>query len=146
MQKEIIPCPTCGQNIGKRVVHFAKCLASAAYKAFVEADRLKCNVVAIKSLKLTTSEYARMNDLVRFGLLYREDYMENGYYGVAKERIAKFFTGQATVPEFYIVDPVKKTVDLSHTRITIYQTPNTQDLIEMYGKKFSSYLPTSLFD
>lgn len=145
MQKEIVPCPHCGQNVGKRVVYFARCLAGAAYKALVKSHEDNVNVVQIGKLKLTTSEYARMNDLVRFGLLYKESYMSGGEYGVAKERLQKFFDGNYTISEYYTVDPLTQEIEMSVNRVSIYQVPNSQELIEMYGIKFSSYIPQKLF-
>ena len=80
-----------------------------------------------------------MNDLVRFGLLYKNDTMVGGEYGLPMERIEQFFTDQWPVAEFYFKNPITGENEMSEKRIYFCQVPKTNEIIEKYGRKLTQY-------
>lgn len=138
------PCPHCGQNIARYKVIFNHVRVSAALKAYQWATRNKTNEVHVKNLQLTNAEYTCFADLVLFGLLYRHADMKRGEYGVPRDRILKFWKGQATVAAYVWRSPMKTEDDipdheLSQERINIRQIPKLADIIAKYGETMTEY-------
>ena len=71
MQGDGLNCTRCGQRIAKRKVTFASILAHALIRAYFVASEKQIQTVNIRDLNLPNAQYARINDLVRFGLLYK---------------------------------------------------------------------------
>ena len=133
-------CELCGHNIAKRKVTFCSALASAALKAYLHAYETNAKFVKIRELNLTTSEYARMNDLVRFGLLYKNgEEAVNGEYGIPKERLHAFFNNKYTVSAHYLKNPITKENEMSEERIYFKDVPKVQDVIDKFGVKLTEY-------
>lgn len=133
-------CKRCGQNIAKRKVTFASALTGSLIKAYFYSKEKGVHTVKISDLQLDHSEYNRMNDLVRFGLLYKGEDMGTGEYGVPCKRIADFLNNQWTVAKCYYKNPITKQNEMSQERIYFRDVPSTAELIQQYGEKLTSYV------
>lgn len=145
MSKEVIKkesCPTCGQNVSKRKVTMNKILVSAAAKFCHAAIEQKTNVIKLRNVLLTNSEYARVNDLVRFGLLYKNADMFNGEYGVPIERIQKFIAGEHFVAEYFLTNPLAPNdpVEMSANYVSVNEIKGITELMEELGPKVTEYI------
>ena len=132
-------CPTCGHRLEKRKVTFCYALVSAIIKALDYANEKNVNNVEIKKLNLTTSEYARFNDLVRFGLLYRSTGMKNGEYGIHKETVNNFLSNKFSVPKYFLKNPLTGDIEKSSELITVDSVPNVDKVQKDLGVKMTSY-------
>ncbi len=139
MTGSFAPCPHCGQNMALRKVVMNKVLVSAAIKAYEHSLRIGSNIIKISDLHLTTSEYARFNDLVRFGLLYRPAERKGGEYGVPRERIYRFVDNDWPVMAWYERDPVAKQNYHSPARIYCRDVPSVAKILENFGPKLTEY-------
>lgn len=138
------PCPHCGQNISPRKVTMNRVLVSAAIKAFLHCMRTNSwnsveSAIKIRDLKLTAIEYARFNDLVRFGLAFKNPTMKSGEYGIPRKRIYQFVDNTWQVAAYYWHNPVTKQNTMSEERIFCAQVPSTQELIAQYGPTLTEY-------
>lgn len=139
-------CNACGQRIAKRKVMFASALTGALIKAFFRACEKDTDTVIMGDLQLNHSEYNRMNDLVRFGLLYRsKETMRNGEYGVPKKRIREFLNNQWPVAAYFYKDPVNDVNEMSEQRIFFRDVPNVAEVVQTYGNKLTEYVPNFMF-
>jgi hypothetical protein len=137
---EIQTCEHCGNRISKRKVRFDRTLASCAAKMYYWGMRNSGSRVFISQLGLNTTEYANISRLVRFGLAYKNEKMKHGEYGINMHILSKFLSGEWTVAEYFIVDPLDKTKnELSENRINIYDVPNVSEIAEMTDGRFCEY-------
>jgi len=133
------PCPTCGQNIAKRKVMFNKNMVSGLAKAYSHCKLTGSSTFRIGDLQLRAPEYARMNDLVRFGLLYKSSDMKQGVYGLPLERVYQFLSNEWTVAAYFWHNPLNKQNEMSAKRIYCKQVPNIKKLQEQFGVKLTEY-------
>lgn len=133
-------CTRCGQSIAKRKVMFASALAGALVKAYFKASEKQSQTIIISELQLNHSEYTRINDLVRFGLLYRQEGMQHGEYGVPRKRVAEFLNNQWPVAAYFYKNPVTKENEMSTERIYFRDVPSVAELVEKCGPKLTSYI------
>lgn len=137
-------CTQCGQSIRKRKVMFASALSGAMIKAYFKASEKDSPTVLISDLQLNHSEYTRINDLVRFGLLYKGETMRHGEYGVPRKRIAEFLNNQWPVSEYFYKNPVTKENEMSEKRIFFRDVPSTAEVVEKYGPKLTEYIQNDI--
>lgn len=149
MELQEYKCPCCGhvldvpaairKKLSKRKVVFTRNLVTALVKALVHCRNHKTNQVQIRELKLKNAEYARMNDLVRFGLAYKREDMKAGEYGIPRKRADLFLRGEWAVASHFWHNPVDNTNEMSEERIFVSQVPRSDEIIAWYGEKFSEY-------
>lgn len=132
-------CPTCGQTISRRKVAFSRAMLSAALKMYHHAMRQGSQTVLLRECGVTHTEYANANNLVRFGLAYKNDDMVPGEYGVPRKRIEAFMANDWTVARYAIID-TDGSHELSEERITWEQVPSIEELRTIYGDKFTEFL------
>ena len=145
----MVTCPHCAHTIelpiviqkklSKRKVTFCSALVSALAKAYFYCAEKNSQTVHISDLALSTSEYARMNDLVRFGLAYKKDDMGSGQYGIPRTRVRDFFKGEWSVASHYWHNPITDTNEMSTDRIFVSHVPKVKDLLLQLGPKLSQY-------
>lgn len=134
-------CLRCGQSIAKRKVVFGGGLVGALIKAYFYASEKQKQVVRISELNLNNIEYTRMNDLVRFGLLYKSgEKTEYGEYGVPRKRIAEFLNDKWPVAKYFYKNPLTGEHEMSEERIYFSMVPSTAKLVEQYGEKLTAYI------
>lgn len=147
------PCPTCGQNIAKRIVPFCGTMLGATvkfYKTYMDLNQYpgyNHGVIRLHEVdctdpkyKLTQTEYSRANELVRFGILYKEKGMPRGSFGLNVQFIRKFLNNETTVAEYYSRDPVTREVELSESRIYFRQAPSVAEIQKEYGETMTKYI------
>jgi len=133
------PCPTCGQNVAKRKVVFHRNMVTGLVKAMKNCAQRQSSQFRISDLDLTNSEYARMNDLVRFGLLFKTEAMGNGVYGLPYSRVDEFLSGEYSVAQYYWHDPLTGENEMSHDRLFVGQVPGVLELQREMGIKLTEY-------
>lgn len=82
------------------------------------------NIIHIKDLNLSHTEYTHMNKIANFGLLYRETTpdgkkIKNGTYWVPQKRIFDFLNGDWAVAKFYVVKSTTHAKYMSKERVTV---------------------------
>lgn len=137
-------CPFCNQNIDQRKVTFSKNHASALKKWFDYCSANKTNHFTIKDLNLNHSEYANINNLVRFGLAYRQDGKKWWLYFLNMKRASEFFHSKRSVAEYYLDDPTMEEGDpgkrtMSNERIYINDVKSIAEIRDATSWLFTSY-------
>lgn len=107
--------------------------------ALIKAKRRKKPIVLIRELGLNNREYARFNDLVRFGFAYRVPGSPNGTYGLFLEKIDDFFNGRVKVSSHFHQNTVSKDFILSPEEISIHEIPSVKEVMDLYGEKMTVY-------
>lgn len=143
MKQERQRCPTCGHNISLRKVTFAKHFVSAAVKMLKESVRSGQQTVRTKDAGLTNIEYSNASYLVNFGLLYKNEAMKTGEYGVPRMRIVTFLQDGCTVAKYLTHNPITSERQLSEERILCSQVPSVAQVRDQYGEKFVEYLESA---
>jgi len=123
-----------------RKIVFCSPLLSGLLCAYDYSRNIDSREIEIKSLQLNNTEYARFNDLVRFGLLTRPDGMKSGCYMVPRKRVQQFFRGKLTVSRELLVHPTTKEIIYSPEQIHVWDVPNVETVREEYGDKFTQYI------
>lgn len=140
-------CDCCGSEIKYLKVSFSKLFIPPLQKILDHVCEIEkqtgehVNIVKIRDLNLTHTEYTILNKIANFGLLYREETpdgrkIKNGTYGVPQKRIFQFLNGEWEVARFYVVKSTTGQRILSKERVFI-------DKIHM-DKSFEDYQTKSL--
>lgn len=136
-------CSSCGQNISRYKAIFNHTTLTAAIKAYLFAKSNNTQTVRVSELRLTNAEYTTIASLVLFGLLFKNEWMEAGEYGVPRERIWSFWMGKATAPAYVWRSPVRDGVtpqhELAKERIYVHQVPKVKDVQAKYGATMTEY-------
>lgn len=126
-------------NLKFRKVIFCSVFVTALRKALAQSNLKNSDIIFIKDLDLDTKEYARFNDLVRFGFCYKPDGAKSGQYVLESIKTKQFLDGQLDVPEHYYVNPIDKTFTLSDKRVTVNQVMTVKKAQKLYGPKMTTY-------
>lgn len=137
-------CPYCQRKTSLRKVFFCSTLVSAMTKGYERCKKHSTNVCPVWEIELNPKEYARMNDLVRFGIAFKTQEMKAGQYGLNLTRICDFLHWQWTVAEYFLTDPTKKNWDpqkriMSESRITINQVKGIDQISKETDGKNAEY-------
>jgi hypothetical protein len=73
MKNEIQRCSCCGQKISIRRKRIDRSMVSALIRAFEHVMQHNKQTFQIAEVKFTPIEYGIVNNLVRFGLLYKSE-------------------------------------------------------------------------
>lgn len=133
--KGIKKCPLCNQKISLRKVRFCSTMVSWLEKAYDYCRKNDVYMCSMWDIGLDQKEYARFNDIVRFGLAYKDPNFKAGIYWFPIARIKEFFFWSWKVAEFYLNDPTKSKNDptkriMSEHRIAIHEIPWITKIIE----------------
>lgn len=145
-------CPYCWSTIAKYEVSISKLHVQILLKIRAYCLMHDVHEFAIKDidneLRLTKSEYATVNVLCRFGLLYRKT-DENGkrikwgLYGINMTTTHEFISKRWRVAKNYVRDVAHKTHVLSDERIFIDEIKGVSKfLTEQNLPEFVRYLPS----
>lgn len=124
-----------------RKVIFCGVFVSALIKTYRYCKERKTTFVEMKKIKdrLSKSEYARYNDLVRFGFARRPS-TKNGEYIFDLPTIEDFFMRKIGVSEYFVRDVRSKSYTLSTTEVLVDRVPKVEEVIEEFGEKFTEYV------
>lgn len=137
-------CQYCHQKVSLRKVSFTRVFLSAIIKAYQYAKKNATHIIHIGDIWLTPIEYSRFNDLVRFGLAYKEKWMWRWIYWLPLQRICQFVNGEWKVAEYFLTDPTKEKTDpqkriMSESRIWISEIPKSQEIMDATNQTMSKY-------
>lgn len=144
-------CDCCGSEIKYMKVSFSKQFIAPLQKILdhvCEYERQtgkKINLVHIKNLPLSHTEYTILNKIANFGLLYREETPEgkkikNGTYWIPQKRIFEFLKGDWKVAKFYVVKSTTGERVLSKERVTIDQINKDTWFVDYQTKQLPKYV------
>lgn len=144
-------CESCWSKIKYHKVSFSKTFVPVLQKILDYVVDWKKNtwehknLIDIKDINLTHSEYTHINKIANFGLLYREtteDWkkIKNGTYWVPQKRIFDFLNWYWKVAKFYVVKSTTHERSLSKARIFICELPETDGWLEYKTKKMPWYI------
>jgi hypothetical protein len=125
----------------ERKVIFCGVFISALIVTYRYCKHNKTDFVEMKKIKssLSKSEYARYNDLVRFGFARRPS-SKNGEYIFDLPAVERFFSGTTSVSAWFLRDARSDSFRLSKTQIFIGSVPSVEKVVEEYGEKFTEYV------
>lgn len=137
-------CESCRQPISIRKTRIISAMISGLKKWYDHVMKNWTQTFMIRDLDLETKEYSVLNHLVRFGLLYKEEWFRAGEYGVRRKLVSKFFKWEWKVSVYYETDPTKREWEewrrtMSEERISIDEIPNVKELRDLYGDKLTEY-------
>jgi hypothetical protein len=108
------------------------------------------NLVCIRDLPLSHTEYTIMNKISNFGLLYRETIdgkkIKRGIYWVPQKRIFDFLSWSWSVAQYYLVKSTTGERVLSKARVMIDQIQSDQLFIDYKTNQLPKYVDYILFD
>lgn len=156
-KKHIDVCGSCWSQIKYQKISFSKSFISPLQKILDHVVDCKkwnwehVNIINIKQLKLTHTEYWNLNRLANFGLLYREtdaewNKIKHGTYWVPQKRIFDFLNWDWDVAQYYVVKSTTKQRILSKTRITIDELPEVDGWLDYKTKSMPWYINYILND
>lgn len=122
-----------------RKVIFCSVFIGALKKAVAYSLEHNTNIVSIGKLTLDTKEYARFNDLVRFGFCAKPESIKGGQYMLDVIKAQDFLNGLTDVAEHYYVNPIDRSFSLSDKRITIKEVVSVKKAQKIYGPKMTTY-------
>ena len=144
-------CDCCWSEIKYMKVSFSKQFIAPLQKILdyvceYEKETWKhLNLVHIKNLPLSHTEYTILNKIANFGLLYREETPEwkkikNGTYGIPQKRIFEVLKGEWKVAKFYVVKSTTGERILSKERVTIDQINKDTWFVDYQTKQLPKYV------
>lgn len=144
-------CDCCGSEIKYLKVSFSKLFIPPLQKILDHVCKIEretgehVNLVKIRDLNLTHTEYTILNKIANFGLLYREETpdgrkIKNGTYGVPQKRIYEFLKGEWEVARFYVVKSTTGQRILSKERVFIDKIHMDPSFEEYQTKSLPSYV------
>ena len=148
-------CECCGSQVWYTKIEFTWLYISILQKCLSHINSMrrawnKTNSLHIKQIKLTNVEYANINRLCNFGLLYRETKdglkMKKGWYWVPVKRIIDFFSGNWKVAKYYVVKKPTWNRALSKERVTVDQINNDTGFTDYKTKTLPNYVGYILHD
>ena len=97
---------------------------------------------------MTKSEYCNVNNLVRFGLAYKNETMEKWEYGIPRKRRQDFLNGDWKVARYYLQDNtnIDQAREMSEERILIHEVPHVKKIMHETNWTFSEYSRNYHFD
>jgi len=131
-------CPYCGHEDRDRKIAFFVDMARALHKVWVWCmanKKYEFTRKEVKHLFTNENQTARFGDWIMFGgLVYRpkneSGEIEKGTYGLNKDRVRQFFTGQLSIPTIIIKKRVwGKTELLKESYKTIKDMPELNTLL-----------------
>lgn len=105
----------------------------------LEASEGGSGFIKISELDLNNQEYARLNDLIRFGFAKRPG-EKSGEYMFNIPKVKSFFRGETSVSAFFLRNPNNKDFMLSDEQVFVDEVPSIDDVIVRYGEKFTEYV------
>lgn len=105
----------------------------------LESSKVNKGFVRISELDLNNQEYARMNDLIRFGFAKRPG-DKSGEYLFNIVKVRSFFQGETSVSAYFLRNPNNKDFVLSEEQVFVDSVPSIDDVISVYGDKFTEYV------
>lgn len=144
-------CDCCGSEIKYHKISFTNKFITSLRKILdyvceYEKQTWKhLNIIQIKDLNLSHTEYAHLNEIANFGLLYREETpdwkkIKNGTYWVPQKRIFEFLKGDWKVAKFYVVKSTTGERVLSKERMTIDQINKDTWFVDYQTKQLPKYV------
>lgn len=97
---------------------------------------------------MTKSEYCNVNNLVRFGLAYKNESMVFWEYGIPRKRRQDFLNGDRTVARYCLNDKtnLEEPRTMSEERITIHEVPHVNKIMHETNGTFTEYSRNHNFD
>lgn len=144
IQNKIQFCWNCHQKVSLRKKKIDLWMVSWLIKAFNFVMKYKRQTFQIQEIDLNPQEYSKLNNLVRFWLLYKSDDMWIWEYWVPRRTVSRFLAWEWKVAEFYKTDPTKKEWEegrrvMSEKRITIHEIPSVSELRKLYWESLTEY-------
>lgn len=144
-------CDCCGSEIKYLKVSFSKLFIPPLQKILDHVCEIEketgvhTNIVKIRDLNLTHTEYTILNKIANFGLLYREETpdgrkIKNGTYWVPQKRIYEFLKGEWEVARFYVVKSTTGQRILSKERVFIGKIHNDTHFEDYQTKWLPTYV------
>lgn len=138
-------CWSCHQKVSLRKKRINRGIVSWLIKCFNFVMKDKLQWFQISEIDLTPQEYAELNHLVRFWLLYKSEGMKAWEYWVPRKTVSKFLKWEWRVAEYYETDPTKKEWEdgrrtMSEKRILISEVPSIKNLRDQFGDHLTEYV------
>lgn len=143
-------CDCCGARIKYMKVSFSQRFVTPLQKILDHVVKIKkqtwqhVNLVHIRDLNLSHTEYTILNKICNFGLLYREEKdgkkIKNWVYWVPQKRIFDFLNGDWAVAKFYVVKSTTKERVLSKERVTIEKIHHDDGFNDYQTKQLPKYV------
>lgn len=97
---------------------------------------------------MTKSEYCNVNNLVRFGLAYKNDTMQRGEYWIPRKRWQDFLNGDRKVARYFLQDNtnIEDPRNMSDDRISIHEVPHVKKIMDETNGTFTEYYWNHNFD
>lgn len=154
---ETTVCDCCGSTIKYMKVSFSKQFIAPLQKILDHVVQIKkqtgnhINLVHIRDLNLSHTEYTILNKIANFGLLYRDTTedgkkIKNGTYWVPQKRIFDFLNWDWKVAKFYVVKSTTGDRILSKERVTVDQIHSDAGFTDYKTKQLPNYVGYILHD
>lgn len=126
-------------RLHKRKVLFCGVFLGCLLKALQSTLDNKNPVIRVSELGLNNREYARFNDLVRFGFASKPS-DKSGEYFVDTFKVKGFLKGEIPVSAYFLRLPNSKDFVLSDEKIFVHQVPSVDEVIAEYGTKLTEWI------
>lgn len=151
IENKIQFCWNCHQKISLIKKRIDSWMVSWLIKAYNFVIKNQRQLFQIQEIWLNSIEYWKLNNLVRFWLLYKDEWMNIWVYWVPRRTVSKFLAWEWKVAEYYQTDPTKKEWEegrrfMSKNRITINEIPSVWDLKKQFWEKLVEYEWNELFE